>query len=389
MLEIYTSNYDEYISDVIDYAWIDTDIEEKRGDELEEEKELIPLLSDINDIEGIIAEHADLNGENSKYLKYALININNRYYFFDVKNNAMELKKIAQGNRFICPYCKSDLSIVPGYERVVNNKTVQVDTFLRHYSKDEKSKECIFHYSKDARERKYKMYLKEGIKHKKLKSKVIREAKNLKFQLPKMYKILADLKTYRCRVEFVKYETKNIIEAKSEKKVLSKDNISKGYVPDVILYTDDGDEIYVEVTVSSGKMVSDYYDIWYRLGKTVIECKLKEEDIYFRYLYDPIRDKARKESVLTAKILADKQIKQLISNKIIEIKNDLKRKYKMTIKNINGNKVLVTSKGKVCESKWKHIIYKDGIYNRKEPEAVWKRLKEAGFDVRYGYKKCN
>ena len=81
MEEVFNSDYGIYISDLVDYAWIDTDIESKRGDQLEEDKKLIPLISDINDRDGIIAEHMDLNGENSKYLKYALINIDGKHYF--------------------------------------------------------------------------------------------------------------------------------------------------------------------------------------------------------------------------------------------------------------------------------------------------------------------
>lgn len=390
MEEIFNSDYGIYISDLVDYAWIDTDIESKRGDQLEKDKKLIPLISDINDRDGIIAEHMDLNGENSKYLKYALINIDGKYYFFDVRSNAMELKRIAYENKFICPYCKSDLSIVPGYEKQINNKTIKVEAFLRHYSKDEKRKDCIFYDSQDSREKKYKMYTKEGIMHKKLKSKIIRNAKSLTFEVPKIYKVISDLKKYTCKVEFVKYTTKKIIGAESEKKVLSKDELTKGYIPDIILYTEDGDEIYVEVTVSSGKMVSDYYDIWKRLRKTVIECKLRDDNIFFRYLYDPVRDKARIESVSTAAILANKEVyevKKFISSTIKAIKEKLKEDYNMKVKNINGNSVLVTSKGKICETKWKHIVYRNKIYNRKEAEVVWKRLKEAGFDIRSGYYK--
>lgn len=390
MEEIFNSEYGIYISDLVDYAWIDTDIESKRGDQLEKDKKLIPLISDINDRDGIIAEHMDLNGENSKYLKYALINIDGKYYFFDVRSNAMELKRIAYENKFICPYCKSDLSIVPGYEKQINNKTIKVEAFLRHYSKDEKRKDCIFYDSQDSREKKYKMYTKEGIMHKKLKSKIIRNAKSLTFEVPKIYKVISDLKKYTCKVEFVKYTTKKIIGAESEKKVLSKDELTKGYIPDIILYTEDGDEIYVEVTVSSGKMVSDYYDIWKRLRKTVIECKLRDDNIFFRYLYDPVRDKARIESVSTAAILANKEVyevKKFISSTIKAIKEKLKEDYNMKVKNINGNSVLVTSKGKICETKWKHIVYRNKIYNRKEAEVVWKRLKEAGFDIRSGYYK--
>lgn len=388
MEDTFSSDYDTYISGIIDYAWIDTDIESKRGDQLEDDKKLIPLISDINDIDGIIAEHMELNGENSKYLKYALINIEGKYYFFDVKNNAMELKQIAYENKFICPYCKSDLCIVSGYDRYINNKRVEVDAFLRHYAKDEKSKDCIFHYSKDSEEKKYKMYTKEGIKHKKLKSKLIREAKGLTFKVPKMYKVIPDLKNYTCRVEFIKYETKNIIGVDSEKKVLSKDELTKGYIPDIILYTEDNDEIYVEVTVSSGKMVSDYYDIWKRLGKTVIECKLQDDNIFFRYLYDPVRDKARIESISTARILDDKEVKEVknfISDTIKAIKENLKIDYNMKVQHINGNLELVTAKGKICETKWKHIVYRNKKYNRKEAEVVWKRLKEAGFEIRKGY----
>ena len=302
----------------------------------------------------------------------------------------MELKQITYENKFICPYCKSDLSIVPGYEKQINNKTIKVEAFLRHYSKDEKRKDCIFYDSQDSREKKYKMYTKEGIMHKKLKSKIIRNAKSLTFEVPKIYKVISDLKKYTCKVEFVKYTTKKIIGAESEKKVLSKDESTKGYIPDIILYTEDGDEIYVEVTVSSGKMVSDYYDIWKRLGKTVIECKLRDDNIFFRYLYDPVRDKARRESVSTAAILANKEVyevKKFISSTVKAIKEKLKEDYNMKVKNINGSIVLVTSKGKICETKWKHIVYRNKIYNRKEAEVVWKRLKEAGFDIRSGYYK--
>lgn len=384
--------YGDYITELIDYAWIDTEIEEKRGDELELDKQLIALESDINDDEGVIAEHMIINGEKTKELKYGLICIDSKYYFFNVDNNAMELKKIVDDNKFICPYCKSDLCIVSSYDRIINNKKIKVDAFLRHYAGDENSKGCIFHNSKDAEHNKLKLYATEGIKHKQLKMRLIKEAYKLQFLIPEKYKINIDKENYSCSAEFIEYSKKRVVKTDSEKKVLKKDKITNGYVPDIILYTQDGDEIYVEVTVSSGKMVSDYYDIWYRLKKTVLECKLKDGDIQFKYLYDPIRDQARRAILMQSKALADKkksEVRMLINKTINKIEIKLEKEYGMKKQYIDGKMKLVTSRGEPCKYKWKHILYLGVVHNYNQPDVIWKRLRELGFNVIDGYYEVN
>ena len=55
------------------------DIKFKNNDNLANKSKLIPLLSDINDKEGIIIEHSKLNESNN--LKYALIKYDNKYFF--------------------------------------------------------------------------------------------------------------------------------------------------------------------------------------------------------------------------------------------------------------------------------------------------------------------
>lgn len=380
--------YSEYISGEIESALIDTYIEEKKGDELYCENELIPLQSDINDNDGVIAEHILLNGEYSDRLKYGLISMDGKYYFFNVLNNSPELKNFVDNKKAICPYCKSNLSTVHGYERVMNNKRISVDPFLRHDQGEENSKECIFYYNKESEESRIKEYSKESIKHIKIKMKLIKEATDLMFKLPNKYEIITDKDNYTCNARITDYIAKKVVKVEADKKILRKDNITKGYVPDLVLYTHDGDEIYVEVVANSGKSIHDYYDIWRRINKTVIECRMIDGKLKFSYLFNEVRDKARKAVLKNTKALVEKKRLENVNeiNCLIAImENHVAKRYRLKRKTVDGWPVLVTADGEPYEYKWNHIIYDDVILNKKLPKAVWIMLKRNGINVREGY----
>ena len=61
----------------------------KNNDYILDETELIPLISDINDVEGVLFEHEELN-KNSRRLEFALIEHGGEYYFIDCKKSIKE-----------------------------------------------------------------------------------------------------------------------------------------------------------------------------------------------------------------------------------------------------------------------------------------------------------
>ena len=88
----------------------------KTNDSLSSKGKLIPLLSCIDDKEGILIEHSQLN-RNSNNLKYALIKYEGKYYFVNADKVVMELKQYTDNHKIMCPNCKQDLYIMQGYTR--------------------------------------------------------------------------------------------------------------------------------------------------------------------------------------------------------------------------------------------------------------------------------
>ena len=76
----------------------------KNNDHILKGIELIPLISDIDDIEGVLIEHKELN-RNSKRLEFALIEHEGEYYFIDCKKSIREDVYITDGKNYICPGC--------------------------------------------------------------------------------------------------------------------------------------------------------------------------------------------------------------------------------------------------------------------------------------------
>ena len=139
------------------------DIKFKNNDNLANKSKLIPLLSDINDKEGIIIEHSKLNESNN--LKYALIKYNNKYFFIDSEQIIMEIKQYTDNQKIMCPNCKQDLYIMQGY-KIKNG--IEVKAHLKHYMSSE---DCDFkqYYNSKSKKINKGKYIGESKIHKELK----------------------------------------------------------------------------------------------------------------------------------------------------------------------------------------------------------------------------
>ena len=215
------------------------------------------------------------------------------------------------------------------------------------------------------------------------------------------------------------YKTVSIKEAEIEKQVLKKDEDTRGYRPDIIFYTDEDETIYVEITNSCGKTVNDYYEIWERLDKTVIEVKkyencnisymeMDEDDQFFhiydetifRFLYNPIMDKARREQLELMAELSDrkkeyeqnqynKKCKQHIYDTLKKIKNYTMFFNNLTIvKEDKEYKYISADNFYKHKNYWFNLTYEDAIVNLKIPNIIANEFKYYDeINIKFGYKK--
>lgn len=415
-----------------DFSLVNITVKHKRRDDFSEENKYYPLISDISDVEGVIAEHSELN-ESDKWLQFALFKDNNNYYFFDVRKNSTELKLYVDENRFICPYCQSSLIAVSSHMR----GDTKVPAHLRHRtSNDEAVRNCIFNTSNKAYlEAKKNFYAGEGYKHKRLKMRVYKLAKSgkLKIAIPDEFEIVEDLEQYESQADFTRRDV-SIVDAMLEQRVLKKDSKTKGYQPDVVFITDEGEHIYCEITVASGKTVSEYHAVWHRLKKPVIEIKYSENreidkilnildtfkemdyideneelflfnDATVRFLYSPIVDAARKEYHLSRLKLAEKKREH---DKARELKILERDKYRIARKELwmkimkyvdwyrektrfivyydSYNDAWVDRFGKSLWLSWNNVEYNGVTINFKLPDIVWHMLLVNGIKYNKGYK---
>lgn len=330
-----------------------TKVKFKNKDNMHEHRKLIPLISDINDKRGVLIEHLALN-EKYKNLKYALIKINNNYYFINADDAVIESKKSSDNNLIMCPFCKQDLASMYGYKYNKNGKEITVPSHFKHY---ENNIDCLFKnvFKSDFVDITKKKYIGEQYNHKflKLTTCALANAGVLSFNIPKSYELIIDKENYTCKVEFT-FETERVISAETETKVLKKDEHSKGLVPDLIFYTESGNRILCEVTDASGKTVREYYDRWNRVNNTVLELKMVDnKHIYenpfydketgllnidkfsisdykfndkriFTFLYSPLLDKARRECNIMKAKLADLEKENILKMNIDELKIQIK-----------------------------------------------------------------
>lgn len=245
------------------------DIKFKNNDNLANRSKLIPLLSDINDKEGIIIEHSKLNESNN--LKYALIKYDNRYFFIDSERIIMEIKQYTDNHKIMCPNCKQDLYVMQGYKR--DNGT-EVKAHLKHYINSE---DCDFkqYYNSKSKKINKGKFIGESKIHKELKLSIATEinSKGIYLNIPISYNIEID--RYECWAN-IQYEKTYIDRAEIEKWAIEKGNEEVGgYKPDITAYDKNNKEIYIEVTYQTGKTVEEYYNKWNKLNRNVIEVRKK------------------------------------------------------------------------------------------------------------------
>ena len=381
----------------------------KNNDHITDDVEFIPLISDINDAEGVLIEHQELNKKSNK-LEFALIEHRGNYYFIDCKTSIKEDVYVTDGKNFICPNCRQKLALISGFTR--NGK--KVDSYLRH-TIDET--ECVFksRYNSDWNDKSSKKFSSEGSTHKQLKLSTLRNIINggIRLNIPSDYSIIM---VENSPLVLFKYKEILLNDEELEKTVLKRDEETKGYRPDITSYTNDMETIYIEVTDRSGKRVSEYYDIWKRLNKTVIEvrktenlttnahegffftndgfeiyetCSTVAEEKTFRLLYNPIVETARQEKNNILMRIADKKRKterkerfaKFINNVLDEInKTALESKIeKMPVKEIkfqNGGCLYIGFNDFEYPSYWYKVCFKDVFVYRKLPPKIYKALKE-------------
>lgn len=304
----------------------------KTRDKVNKFSSYIPLVSDINDKEGVLMEHYALN-RGYKNLKFALILIDGKYYFIDAENAIAEHKYISDNKQFTCPCCYQDLFTRGSHIKRINNKNVSVSCSFNHYKHSE---DCEFKtgYNSKYVNDGFGKFSGEKYDHKfiKITTCAIANAGHMYIKIPKSYEIIENEEDYTCKAE-INYFTEKIIRAETEKTVLKKDDKTDGLRPDILFYTESGKRIIVEVTVGNGKTVAEYHNRWERVGDTVLEVRLSDNnDIYdsdfyeedidfieqlilsdyefndkrvFRYLYSPVLNQARRDVEIRKAKLSD------------------------------------------------------------------------------------
>lgn len=383
------------------------DIKFKNNDNLANRSKLIPLLSDINDKEGIIIEHSKLNESNN--LKYALIKYDNRYFFIDSERIIMEIKQYTDNHKIMCPNCKQDLYVMQGYKR--DNGT-EVKAHLKHYINSE---DCDFkqYYNSKSKKINKGKFIGESKIHKELKLSIATEinSKGIYLNIPISYNIEID--KYECWAN-IQYEKTYIDRAEIEKWAIEKGNEEVGgYKPDITAYDKNNKEIYIEVTYQTGKTVEEYYNKWNKLNRNVIEVRKKDnvdveiscsqeegylkeiyihDDKVFRFLYSPVLDEARREKLRIESILATKEKEEFLKkeyiNFIYEKLRSVKR-YLETSKNVkvvkNGKEYkYIANNGYEYKNYWFKASFKDVSINLKIPNIVVDLLNKInGLNVEY------
>ena len=379
----------------------------KNNDNLTNRSKLIPLLSDINDKEGIIIEHSKLNESNN--LKYALIKYSNKYFFINSEQIIMEIKQYTDNQKIMCPNCKQDLYIMQGYKR---KNGIEVKPHLKHYINSE---DCDFkqYYNSKSKKINKGKYTGESKIHKELKLSIATEinSKGIYLNIPTSYNIEID--NYECWAN-IQYKKIYVNKAEIEKWAIEKGNEEVGgYKPDITAYDENNREIYIEVTYQTGKTVNEYYNKWGKLNRNVIEVRKKDnidieinysqeegywkeiyihDDKVFRFLYSPLLDEARKEKLRIETVLATREKEDLLKkehiNFIYEKLRNVKRYLEVSrnVKVIKSGKEYkyITSNGYEYKNYWFKATFKDTSINLKIPNIVVDLLNKInGLNVEY------
>lgn len=177
----------------------------------------------------------------------AIVTIDNNQYIISPKEGINIFNGSKELSNLSCPVCGNKLIYCHGKIREKyfrHDKNIDGDCMLlakELYSKEEK------------RRSKRRSRIAETLQHIKLKNVIVDRINSNGLFLD------------------INNKTYSLINAVKEKKVLNKDNETHGYKPDITAYTTTGEEIYIEVTVTSGKNEINYRDIWSRLDKLVLE----------------------------------------------------------------------------------------------------------------------
>lgn len=222
-----------------------------------EELKLIRVDKEVD----IMAQYSRLNLE--KKLQYAIVDIEGYEYFADVRLNEKEYNK--HGLEYKCPCCGKPLAIFGGTNKMI-----------RHFRHLKNSGECELktqYAEKEIDIRKHRGNTGgESLEHKKLKRQVyLFFKKGAEFDIPCVK--LQD------GARIINKRTVTVIDAFLEKRALKKNNKTNGYIPDITLLTDTGEEIYLEITFKNGKTVDKYYDIWAELNNVVLEVRRREQEL--------------------------------------------------------------------------------------------------------------
>lgn len=373
----------------------------KDGFKIEERSKLFPLLSDISDTIGVISEHRKLNGTN-KYLRYGLQKIKGEYYFFDVRNTVNQNIKDDYYSEYICPYCKEKMFIVSSFNR---GESI-VPIHLKHYKKTHK--DCIFRTDSRSLKLREEYYNSEEFISREMLDSVYNKLKNnkLNIRIPKEYVALKNVKTKEVRIE-VKHKIETVIRVEKGEDRFK--DIVQPYIPHLIFYTEEGNEVYCEITVRQSKSISKYYDIWKANNKTILEIKkvddlslfpkkfLFEGDLSLTYLYDPILDKAKRHKLLAAKKLADQRRKEIKENmpkrKVPKrvrraLKNEVSNLVNSYLKElVNENEINIHSNGDIFRKNGNKIDFKT-IMIEKGDVVTGMSVPEIAIDliIRNGYR---
>ena len=206
-----------------------------------------------------INEFKERNEKN--FLQWCLGKYKGMLYWINLaettKENEMELYK----NSLICPYCLKPVTLIPeGIKR----------SHFRH-KQDAEFNDCPYKiqltefYNKRGYSR-----LPESEKHKEIKEWCLVNLIGERIDIITERRI--EYRNFESRIQDIT-ERKLIVDIVMEKRVQTKNEESKGYQPDLLLILEDGSVCALEITVTSGKTVQEYQDVWNRWGHPVYEIR--------------------------------------------------------------------------------------------------------------------
>ncbi len=336
---------------------------------------LIRIESDIDNLISLLAEHSLYNLGDK--LNFGIIRREDSNYFIDIKSNLIQLNEYRDS--IICPYCKQPLIYVEGYTR---QDGVQVTAHLKHESNNTENKTCIFNNLGNPNHLHDKKKFYED-------SNFIKERIFLK--LPKTpFDLTVPVDYAICKYPLViRYGYSNIT-------VLGhvKDYILDGITIDILFKTSDGyigclykeSPDKLEVCKKNGlRLVKLFEEIPKNDAVNTLGNLFELGTLKYRITLNEVTNKAHVDYF---KALDNVSAGRLVSDLEFNIAKELKKDYKMSRVKKSKGYDWVTKNGKICELYWVNIKLGNTYINRKLPSVVVKRMKEKGYDVQSGYRKC-